>query len=85
MRCSRVLRIDDSRCPIINLSSQIFYFSLVAQHSKFLMIWIAVRDIGDIALILHVNDEGIVGLFMDCFCLEEGYVFEGGSCCPCHF
>lgn len=47
------------------------------------MVWIAIANVGNVVLVLHVDDECVSGWAMDGPGLQEGDVFEGRGVLPC--
>lgn len=68
--------------PIGDLPSHIPSLSLIAYDIKFLVVGVAIADVGEVVDILHVDDEGISAGVVDCSGLEEGDVFEGRRVLP---
>ena len=64
------------RCrPIGDPPSHILGLSLIADDIKFLVIGVAVADVGEVVDILHVDDEGVSARVVDRSGLQEGDVF----------
>jgi hypothetical protein len=71
------------RCrPIGDLTSHIPSLSLIADDIKFLVVGVAIADVGEVVDILHVDDESVSARVVDRSGLQEGDIFEGRRVLP---